>query len=395
MKKYKIAYFVTHPIQYQIPLLRLISEKTEIDLTIFFLTDQGVKEYNDIEFGRKIKWKVDMLSGLKYHFLKKNINEIKFGFLNPFITKLSKEAISTKWDAVWFHGYNNISLLLHFIYFSFFKKIPIIFRGESTLLCSKKSFLKNIFLKIYFSRINAFLYISKDNKDYYLNYKINKNKLFFSPYCVDNNHFQSLNNLDRNQINDLKYKYKINNSLKTILFVGKLIKRKNCSTLLEAFIDLNINYDEPLANLIIIGDGPEKKNILKKIDKFKFKKNIKLLGFLNIDEIVQVYKISDIFCIPSFTEPFGLVVPEALNSQNAIIASDQVGCARDLVINNLNGYIVPPNKKGLYNAIKKLIGNEELIKSMKNESLKLMQNWSYDQNIDNLIKSIRFIKNEK
>ena len=397
MKKYKIAYFVTHPIQYQIPLLRLISKNPFIDLSIFFLTDQGVSEYKDLEFGKKIKWNIDMLSGLNCYFLKKNIKGIKFGFLNPFSLKLFNEAIFTNWDAVWFHGYNNVSLLLHFFYFSFFKRIPIIFRGESTLLCSKQTLLKNFFLKIFFKNIAAFLFISHDNKDYYLKYKINPNKLFFSPYCVDNKHFQSLNHLKSDDLIKLKKKYKIDESLRTILFVGKLIKRKNCISLLDAFFNLNNKSSKPIANLIIVGDGPEKAEIMNKVSKFKFNDKVTLLGFQNIDEIVKIYKISDIFCIPSFREPFGLVVPEAMNTGNLIIASNQVGCAKDLVKNNKNGFVISPHINEIEKCLESIILNDGLINSMQAESLNIINSWSYEQNVKNLIKALKFIntKNDK
>ena len=50
----RLAYFVTHPIQYQVPLLRLIAADPAIELTVFFASDFSLKQYHDPGFGRSI-----------------------------------------------------------------------------------------------------------------------------------------------------------------------------------------------------------------------------------------------------------------------------------------------------------------------------------------------------
>ena len=50
----RIAYLVTHPIQYQAPLLRRIAKEPEFELTIFFRSDFSTKEFIDPDFGTKI-----------------------------------------------------------------------------------------------------------------------------------------------------------------------------------------------------------------------------------------------------------------------------------------------------------------------------------------------------
>ena len=57
-KKVKVAYLVSHPIQYQAPLLRRIAQEPDIELTVFFGSDFSVQEYVDKGFGVDVKWDV-------------------------------------------------------------------------------------------------------------------------------------------------------------------------------------------------------------------------------------------------------------------------------------------------------------------------------------------------
>src|SRR2546430_3298455 len=68
---------------------------------------------------------------------------------------------------------------------------------------------------------------------------------------------------------------------------------------------------------------------------------VKFLGFRNQSELPSFYDLCDVFVLPSTSEPWGLVVNEAMAAGRPVVVSDQVGCARDLVQNGLNGFIFP------------------------------------------------------
>jgi hypothetical protein len=71
MPKVRLGYLVSHPIQYQAPLLREIAKVHDIELTVFFRSDISIKEYQDHEFGVKVLWDIDLLSGYRHIFLPK------------------------------------------------------------------------------------------------------------------------------------------------------------------------------------------------------------------------------------------------------------------------------------------------------------------------------------
>src|SRR5580658_7219015 len=67
--KIRLAYLVSHPIQYQAPLLRRIAQEPDIDLTVLFGSDFSVRGYRDEGFGVGVKWDVPLLEGYHSEFL--------------------------------------------------------------------------------------------------------------------------------------------------------------------------------------------------------------------------------------------------------------------------------------------------------------------------------------
>ena len=85
--------------------------------------------------------------------------------------------------------------------------------------------------------------------------------------------------------------------------------------------------------LNIIGFGKQEQ-YLKSISN----KNIKFYGAIDNKELRKYYQENDVFILPSKSEPWGLVVEEALNSGLPVLVSDKVGCAEEIV-NESNGLI--------------------------------------------------------
>jgi hypothetical protein len=68
-RKLRLAYFVSHPIQYQAPFLKLLAQQPDIHLEVFFASDSSVRGALDPEFGVPVLWDTALLDGYSYHFL--------------------------------------------------------------------------------------------------------------------------------------------------------------------------------------------------------------------------------------------------------------------------------------------------------------------------------------
>lgn len=138
-------------------------------------------------------------------------------------------------------------------------------------------------------------------------------------------------------------KYKPVSSVVNFIFVGRLSSEKNLKYLIETFNLL------PDLHLNIIGFGPQE-HFLKSIAK----DNIYFHGAVPNQELYLHYQQNDVFILPSISEPWGMVVEEALNNGLPVIVSDKVGCAEEIV-NKFNGIVFETSEiDGLKNAIYKI-----------------------------------------
>ena len=105
----RLAYLVSHPIQYQAPLLRRIARDPGIDLTVLFGSDFSVRGYKDEGFGVDVKWDVPLLEGYKSEFLPTLRDNGTEGTLSPISygisRRLARGVDGQPFDVMWVHGY--------------------------------------------------------------------------------------------------------------------------------------------------------------------------------------------------------------------------------------------------------------------------------------------------
>jgi glycosyltransferase involved in cell wall biosynthesis len=143
------------------------------------------------------------------------------------------------------------------------------------------------------------------------------------------------------------------------LYVGRLSPEKNLIFLINAFRHQLLNS----FNLTIVGSGPLK-NYLRSIAPL----NVTFIEHLPNEKIHQAYLEHDVFILPSISEPWGIVVEEALYYGLPVISSSMVGSVEDLIVKNLAGMVFDPySQNSLLDAILK-ISNEygDFISSVRN-----------------------------
>jgi glycosyltransferase involved in cell wall biosynthesis len=139
-----------------------------------------------------------------------------------------------------------------------------------------------------------------------------------------------------------------NNKKFVIICVGRLNKIKDHFTLLKAFaivIKSKVN-----ARLLIIGDGPERENILTFISKNELNNYIDLIGFEQ--NPIKFMSRCSLFTLTSLSEGFGNVIVEALACKLNIIATNSPGGVIDILDNGKYGKLV---NVGDYNELSKVI----------------------------------------
>jgi glycosyltransferase involved in cell wall biosynthesis len=158
----------------------------------------------------------------------------------------------------------------------------------------------------------------------------------------------------------------------TILYAGKLERRKGPDILLRAVQDAAA----PGTHLIFVGSGAME-TILR--ERAAGDPRVHFLGFQNQSVMPVAYRLGNVMAAPSRAETWGLAVNEAMACGLPVVVSDHVGCAPDLVVSGENGFIVPAGEtEPIRSALERLVNDAGLRKRMGAASSALIGNWTLD-----------------
>jgi glycosyltransferase involved in cell wall biosynthesis len=334
----RLAYFVSHPIQYQAPLLRRIAREPDIDLEVFFSSDHTVRGYVDEGFGVKVEWDIPLLAGYRSSFLPRWRDAgTEPGFVRPLNHGIFQRLEQGRFDAVWSHGYSTANSL-RVIASAAMLRIPVLLRAESTLHDRARSrtklLAKELFFRVLRSQVSAVLAIGEANARYWRRYLGEDMPIFRMPYAVDNSFFQRRADEAAAGRDALRAELGLGPERPVILFASKLQGRKRCADLVAAHAMLG----QPRPCLLIVGDGEKRKHLEQQAGG---NPDIRFLGFRNQTELPRFFDLCDVFVLPSRHEPWGLVVNEAMNAGRPVVVSDDVGCQEDLVREGETGAVFP------------------------------------------------------
>ena len=157
---------------------------------------------------------------------------------------------------------------------------------------------------------------------------------------------------------------------KRILCVSRLDSRKGISFLLHAFKKM---ITDVKARLIIVGDGPEKHNLLKLADSLSLP--VEFLGTISYENLSKIYNEADLFVLPSFYEGLPLVALEAMACGTPTIVSDG---SPDLGIPRFER----GNVESLRKVLLETISSEERLEELSQQALSLSRNYSWERTVE-------------
>jgi glycosyltransferase involved in cell wall biosynthesis len=381
----RLAIITTHPIQYNAPWFKLLADRKKIYPKVFYTwgqSESGIKF--DPGFGKKIEWDIPLLEGYEYTF----VNNIAGkpgshhfnGIDNP---TLIDELSQWKPHAILVIGWAFKSHLKCIRYFH--KKIPVFFRGDSTILNENgiiKKIARRIFLRWVYHYIDYALYVGSNNKKYFQANGLKEKQLIFAPHAIDNKRFAGPDLTYATAAVEWRAKLGIKKDDLAIIFAAKIEPIKNPFILLE--IAKNVK-DENL-KIIIVGNGILEKDLKSAASSDK---RIVFIDFQNQRQMPVIYRLGDIFILPSLSETWGLAVNEAMACGLPVMISKNVGCGSDLVKNNENGLIFDSKALNiLVSFINNLLREQSLAKKMGQNSKKIINGFSFTHIVEAIENSI-------
>lgn len=386
----RLAYCLSHPIQYQEPLLRRIAREPGLDLTVYYSSDFSVREYHDRGFGREVRWEIPLLQGYKYKILPRlpGTNDIysarppSFGYLRQFL--------GGRYDVVWVHGYHTANAL-HALMAAKMTRAKTLVRTDSTLMDRERSPAKQRLRRLFFAGlrtlVDGVLPVGTRNAEYWRAMLGEDVPQWTVPYAVDNHWFAERARAGAGNREELRAELGLERGRKVVLFAAKLIARKRCEDLIAAYARLGDLQLKPY--LLIVGDGAEAERLKSRAAEVD-REGVRFCGFRSQAEIARFYDLCDVFCLPGVHEPWGLAVNEAMACARAVIVSDEVGCRPDLLRHGETGLVFPArNVEALAECLRKVLREPGLAARMGERGREHIANWSFDADAGGLWNAIR------
>ena len=174
------------------------------------------------------------------------------------------------------------------------------------------------------------------------------------------------------------------------LYVGRFAPEKNLTRLLDAFARYARESDSPWP-LVLVGDGPGRRNLMKRIDQLQVGGLVTVRPFAQPDQLVGYYGLAGCFILSSVSEPWGLVVNEAAAAGLPLLVSRHCGCSPELVKDGDNGFLMDPADEGQMAAAlgRMAVSTAQDRAQMADRSQTLVSRLSLDAYSENLSNCIR------
>ena len=167
--------------------------------------------------------------------------------------------------------------------------------------------------------------------------------------------------------------------------VGRLLPDKGFSDLVRAFGALLVEMPE--AHLLIVGEGPSRSALERMAQAAGGAARIRFLGGRNERVVQRILAISDVFCLPSWQETWGVVVNESLAAGVPVIVTRKVGAARDLVESTGAGVVVKERDPHiLYLALRDLLRDDQRRATTAKLGWSAVQEFSYERSITEFVR---------
>ena len=383
----RLAIVCTHPIQYNAPVFASLAQQSDVAVRVFYGWRGASESAFDHGFGQQISWDIPLLDGYDATFVTNVAQQPgSHHFRGIDLPSLVSEIRQWQADAVLVYGWR-YKAHLHAMR-QFKGEIPVLFRGDSTLLDERlgvKTWLRRRVLRWVYRHVDRALYVGTNNRAYFRAHGLRDDQLVFAPHAVDNERFA--NDCDyRDRALALREQLGIGADDVVVLFAGKLEPKKSPDLLLRSFAALARTN----VHLVIAGSG-----VLEAPLKAKAPGNVHFLGFQNQSQMPTAYYLADLVTLPSQgpNETWGLALNEAMACGRAVLASDRVGAAVDLIRPGENGWIFASgNESALTLCLRQAVemGREGLAR-MGRASKAIIEEWSIPKQVAAIVSTVSSI----
>jgi glycosyltransferase involved in cell wall biosynthesis len=291
-------------------------------------------------------------------------------------------------NAVVCGGYNYLASW-EFAYWAKVHRVPLLLWTESTALDKRRGhhlveFMKSRFLSL----CSAFVVSGRSQLEYLKDLGVPEQRIFTAPDAVDTRLFAALAKEARQCEPQVRARHAL--PLRYFLYVGRLVRAKGVFELMEAYAELDDEIRTKVG-LVFVGDGADRSGLVQRASRIT-PGTIQFPGFVQREGLPEFYSLADALIFPTHSDPWGLVVNEAMSCGLPVIVTSVAGCAADLVQNGGNGFVVPPGDPSQLAApMARLAGDSGLRQEMGSRSRERVAAYSPAAWADGVVEAVESV----
>jgi len=314
---------------YRIPVFNFLAQRPEIDLHVVFLSENDPSLRQWRIYKDEIRFQYEVLPSWRQ----------RLGRYNVLLNRGVRPALNRiKPDVILCGGYNYMASWTA-ARWARAHRVPLLLWSESTAMDLRHGYALVEFLKTRFlSLCAAFVVPGRSSLNYLKDLGVDEHRVFTAPNAVDLALFSRVAEAARRTESAVRARHSLPS--RYFLYVGRLVQAKGVFDLMEAYDQLSPEIRSTVG-LVFVGDGSDCAELVAQAAKI-VPGTIQFPGFVHRDELPEVYGLADGFIFPTWSDPWGLVVNEAMACSLPVIATSVAGCTLDLVREGCNGFVVPP-----------------------------------------------------
>ena len=344
---------------YRIPVFNELSNDPRIDLEVLFFSQTERRRSWRIPL-EKIRFTYRVLQGIL-------VSQRYQGgpiFLNPTIVY---DIWKGKYHSIICFGYHHPTIWLALIAGKM-SRTRVLLWSESTSMDHRSPNKIVEYIKRYLvGKFDGFVAAGRSQVDYLKSLGAKDNYIWVAPDSVDSDYFVQQSKLYRDRKTEIKRELGVVGPI--ILYVGRMLDDKGIPELIEAFQKVVVEHD---ATMLLVGDGPD-------IDRYREVcsrrsiTSVRFEGFCSQEVLPKYYAIADFLVFPTRSDPWGLVLNEAMCAGLPVICSRAAGASAELVYQGCNGLLhQPENVDEIYSHMLTLLRDEKMRKNMGLESQQII-----------------------
>lgn len=270
-------------------------------------------------------------------------------------------------------GYNDAGRL-RIIRWCHKNNLPLMIVADSNIRSDHATGVRAIVKRAYIQKlvgwVDGFLPCGSLGAQFFEKYGASPDQIIYMPYEPD---YLMIRSLPVERIEQARQRFGLDPNRRRIVYSGRLIGIKRVDLLIDAFASLA--DQRPEWDLLIVGDGPLRQSLESRVPS-NLKPRVQWTGFLDDQPTVSaLYRLCDVLVLPSDNEPWAVVINEAAAAGLAIVASDVVGAAAELVRDGVNGRIFPRGDAEKLKQSLLEVTDSSRIDGMKRESETVLNDW--------------------